>query len=85
MDAVTPRAIAYAAVLVCHCFGLLCKCSCLPKLHFNMTDAYHWKIEYNGFNYEAFYNFIVDYMEDVPDSDLLGQSAAKDVLSWWNK
>ncbi|KAF5367844.1 hypothetical protein D9615_010572 [Tricholomella constricta] len=49
LEAITPRAIAYAAVL----------------LHFSLTDAPHWKPIYNGFSYELLYNFIVDFFEDI--------------------
>ncbi|KAG5649528.1 hypothetical protein H0H81_003293, partial [Sphagnurus paluster] len=49
LESVTPRSIAYAAVL----------------LHFLLTDAAHWKTTHNGFGYEHLYNFIIDFFEDV--------------------
>ncbi|KAK0485407.1 hypothetical protein EDD18DRAFT_1083362, partial [Armillaria luteobubalina] len=48
---VTPRTIAYAAVL----------------LHFNLTDASTWQEEYCGFSYEGLWNFVVDYFEGPAD------------------
>ncbi|KAF9045028.1 hypothetical protein BJ165DRAFT_1527958 [Panaeolus papilionaceus] len=48
---VTPRSIAYAAVM----------------LVFNLTDAAQWTEIYNGFNFRVLWNFIVDYFEDCPD------------------
>ncbi|KAF9047615.1 hypothetical protein BJ165DRAFT_1403296 [Panaeolus papilionaceus] len=47
---VTPRSIAYAAVM----------------LVFNLTDAVQWTETYNGFNFRVLWNFIVDYFEDAP-------------------
>ncbi|KAF9058033.1 hypothetical protein BJ165DRAFT_1521357 [Panaeolus papilionaceus] len=48
---VTPRSIAYAAVM----------------LVFNLTDATQWTETYNGFNFRTLWNFIVDYFEETPD------------------
>ncbi|KAF8156768.1 hypothetical protein B0H34DRAFT_798148 [Crassisporium funariophilum] len=49
-DKVTPRSVAYAAVL----------------LHYNLQTAERWFEIYGGFDYRALYNEIVDYFEDVP-------------------
>ncbi|KAF9034848.1 hypothetical protein BJ165DRAFT_1533884 [Panaeolus papilionaceus] len=48
---VTPRSIAYAAVV----------------LAFNLTDAVQWVEVYNGFNFRVLWSFIVDYFEETPD------------------
>ncbi|KAF9031049.1 hypothetical protein BJ165DRAFT_1535541 [Panaeolus papilionaceus] len=48
---VTPRSIAYAAVM----------------LAFNLTDATQWSETYNGFNFRVLWHFIIDYFEDSPD------------------
>ncbi|KAF9781120.1 hypothetical protein BJ322DRAFT_1010928, partial [Thelephora terrestris] len=64
---VTPRAIAYSAV----------------QLHFNLTDAIHWMAHYNGFSYEEFYEFIVDFFE--ADATPEAQEASTKLLEWWNK
>lgn len=48
---VTPRTIAYAAVM----------------LHFNLTDATTWQEEYCGVSYPALWNFIVDFFEAPAD------------------
>ncbi|KAF9032750.1 hypothetical protein BJ165DRAFT_1568204 [Panaeolus papilionaceus] len=50
---VTPRSIAYAAVV----------------LAFNLTDAVQWVEVYNGFNFCVLWSFIVDYFEETPDED----------------
>ncbi|KAF9043142.1 hypothetical protein BJ165DRAFT_1405518 [Panaeolus papilionaceus] len=57
---VTPRSIAYAAVM----------------LVFNLTDATQWMETYNGFNFRVFWNFIVDYFEDTPDERASKKAAA---------
>ncbi|PBK59860.1 hypothetical protein ARMSODRAFT_1027057 [Armillaria solidipes] len=48
---VTPRTIAYAAVM----------------LHFNLTDATTWQEDYCGVSYPALWNFIVDFFEAPSD------------------
>lgn len=83
---VTARSIAYAATLV----------SCdhsyyLPFIHLlmfayqlalNLTDVSQWVDVYNGFSFQAFYYFIVDYFEDTPD--LASKARADGLLKWWN-
>jgi len=80
---VTARAIAYAAVQVC---SSLCPTSWLTshcKLHFALNDATHWNSHYNGFNYEEFYEFIIDFFED--DTSPEGKGAASELFDWWNR
>jgi len=48
---VTPRAIAYAAT----------------QLVFSLNTSREWRKEHAGFHYPSFYNFLVDYFEDVED------------------
>ncbi|KAF9054747.1 hypothetical protein BJ165DRAFT_1399912 [Panaeolus papilionaceus] len=48
---VTPRSIAYAAIL----------------LAFSLTDAVQWVEVYNGFAYKALWEFIVDYLDAPED------------------
>ncbi|KAG6818922.1 hypothetical protein H0H93_000271 [Arthromyces matolae] len=67
LESVTPRSIAYAAVM----------------LLFSLTDAPQWKPVYNGFSYEHFYNFIIDFFEDV--QGLEAKARVKALLVWWNK
>ena len=38
---------------------------------------------YNGFNYEEFYEFIVDFFED--DQMPEGKAATSELLNWWNR
>ena len=79
---VTPRAIAYAAAQVCSPVISLPN-SHSVQLHFNLTDATHWMNHYNGFSYEEFYEFIVDFFEaDVAPE---AQGASAELLGWWNK
>ena len=53
------------------------------QLHFNLTDATHWTAHYNGFSYEEFYEFIVDFFE--ADATPEAQEASAKLLEWWNK
>ncbi|KAF8951471.1 hypothetical protein BDZ97DRAFT_1886452 [Flammula alnicola] len=64
---VTGRSIAYAAVL----------------LVFNLTDAVQWVDVYNGINFIAFYNFIVDYFEEFRND--ASQQRVQNLLAWWNR
>jgi hypothetical protein len=80
---VTARAIAYAAVQVCEslrCPPCLIHCS---KLHFSLCDATHWMSHYNGFNYEEFYEFVIDFFE--ADQTPEGKIASRELYNWWNK
>ena len=54
-----------------------------PQLHFNLTDATHWMPHYNGFSYEEFYEFIIDFFE--ADTTPEGQEASAILLEWWNR
>ena len=87
---VTPRLIAYTATQVCS--HLLIFRSLLmsllpaplgPKLIFSLSTAREWKREHNGFYYPAFYDFIVDFFEDIEDN--AAQENADDLLDWWNR
>ncbi|KAF9778115.1 hypothetical protein BJ322DRAFT_1214801 [Thelephora terrestris] len=64
---VTARSIAYAAV----------------QMHFALCDATHWMNHYNGFNYEEFYEFIIDFFES--DETPEGKAASEELYNWWNK
>ncbi|KAI4294389.1 hypothetical protein K525DRAFT_212762, partial [Schizophyllum commune Loenen D] len=69
---VTPRAIAYAAVL----------------LHLNLTNTSEWVEEYYGISYPGFYNFIVDYFEDHDLTTEEGRQAKQNsdaTLEWFNR
>lgn len=57
--------------------------SLISQLHFNLTDATHWMTHYNGFSYEEFYEFIVDFFE--ADATPEAQEASAKLLEWWNK
>ncbi|KAL1684559.1 hypothetical protein GGG16DRAFT_119678 [Schizophyllum commune] len=69
---ITPRAIAYAAVL----------------LHLNLTNTSEWVEEYYGISYPGFYNFIVDYFEDHDLTTEEGRQAKQNsdaTLEWFNR
>ncbi|KAF9551239.1 hypothetical protein CPC08DRAFT_715112 [Agrocybe pediades] len=68
---VTPRSIAYAAVL----------------LVFNLTDAKAWpgNSTYNGFDFVKFYNLIIDSFEGTKNPDAETIERNQDLLAWWNK
>ena len=53
------------------------------QVHFNLTDATHWQHNYNGFSYEEFYEFIIDFFE--ADTTPEAQEASAKLLGWWNK
>ena len=53
------------------------------KLHFSLTDATHWMSDYNGFSYEEFYEFIIDFLE--ADQTLEGKAATAELYNWWNR
>ena len=55
----------------------------LSKLHFALNDATQWMSDYNGFNYEEFYEFVVDFFEE--DQTPEGKAAASELLTWWNR
>ena len=82
---VTPRSIAYAAVLVCQptcIFSISVSHHCTLQLAFNLTDAGYWMEVYNHFNFRALYALIVDFFEGPA-----GQSArrrSQNLLKWWS-
>ncbi|KAI3998398.1 hypothetical protein EV122DRAFT_256013 [Schizophyllum commune] len=68
---ISPRAIAYAAVL----------------LHFNLTNATQWVEQRGGVSYPALYNFIIDYFEGYDPATAEGQLAKAQgdvLLKWYN-
>lgn len=67
LSQVTPRAIAYTAT----------------QLVFSLNTSRDWRHEHAGFHYPSFYNFIVDYFEDVDDD--LSKKANAELLCWWNR
>ena len=80
---VTVRAIAYAAVQVHRLFYHSSWLTISSQLHFALCDATHWMSHYNGFNYEEFYEFIIDFFE--ADQTPEGRTASKELYDWWNR
>ncbi|KAJ3967240.1 hypothetical protein EV361DRAFT_931598 [Lentinula raphanica] len=68
LTAVTPPLIAYVATMY----------------HFGLTDASSWDVTYNGFDYIALYDTIVDYFTDATPGTP-GAEQSKEILSWWNR
>ncbi|KAJ3560614.1 hypothetical protein NP233_g10720 [Leucocoprinus birnbaumii] len=64
---VTGRSIAYTAVI----------------LVFNLTDAVQWTECHNGFDFRAFYEFLVDYFEEPQDAS--SRRHVNALLQYWNK
>ena len=52
------------------------------QLHLALTDATFWTGQYNGFNYEEFWEFVVDFFE--ADGSAEAQDASNKLLDWWN-
>ena len=81
---VTPRSIAYAAVLVRQPTNIVfIKIShhCL-QLAFNLTDAGYWMEVYNNFNFRALYALIVDFFEGA--SGQAARRRSQNLLKWWS-
>ena len=55
------------------------------QLIFNLTDAEQWPADavYNGFDFQTFYNVIVDYFDNATDA--ISRRNNKELLMWWNK
>ena len=54
-----------------------------PQLIFSLSTAREWKREHNGFHYPSFYDFVVDYFEDVEDDTVLENT--NELLDWWTR
>jgi hypothetical protein len=55
----------------------------LLKLVFALGTAREWKREHASFHYPAFYNFIVDYLEDPKDE--MSRRDVNELIKWWNR
>lgn len=67
MKSVCPRAIAYIAV----------------QLRFALSGCGAWRVIDGEFNYDDFYNNIVDFFEDTETPD--EKKVIQDLLLWWNR
>jgi len=52
------------------------------QLHFNLQTANSWTPNYDGFNYQGLYNYIVDVFEKTPGPAAKKRSQA--LLNWWS-
>ena len=89
MKSVCPRAIAYIAVQVSLPFlvgvpslhkHLLWHCI-LFQLRFALSDCGAWWVIDGEFNYDDFYNNIVDFFENAETPD--EKKVIQDLLLWW--
>jgi len=55
----------------------------LPQLIFSLSTAQEWKRYHNSFHYLSFYNFLVDFFEDIEDN--AAQVDVNELLDWWNR
>lgn len=67
MKSVSPRAVAYTAV----------------QLRFALSSCGAWRVVDGEFNYEDFYNNIVDFFEDAETPD--DKNIIRELLLWWNR
>lgn len=67
MRKVTPRSIAY---VVC-------------QVHFALSSVSSWCSVDGDFDYEAFWNNVVDFFENCPDP--IAQSRVDKLLEWWTR
>ena len=82
---VTPRSIAYAAVLVSQPTSIVSigdSHHCTLQLAFNLTDAAYWMEVYNHFNFRALYALIVDFFEGP--SGQAAKRRSQNLLKWWS-
>ena len=57
----------------------------LPQLIFSLSTAQEWKCYHNGFHYPSFYNFLIDFFEDIDLEDVASQENIDELLDWWNQ
>lgn len=55
----------------------------LFKLIFSLNSAWEWKHEHTGFYYPSFYNFVLDFLEDVKNN--ISTATISELLQWWNR
>ncbi|KAI5982079.1 hypothetical protein EDD15DRAFT_2203313 [Pisolithus albus] len=67
MKSVSPRAVAYTAV----------------QLRFALSSCGAWRVVDGEFNYEDFYNNIIDFFEDAETPD--DKNYIRELLLWWNR
>ncbi|KAG1791062.1 uncharacterized protein HD556DRAFT_1445582 [Suillus plorans] len=67
MRKVTPRSLAYIVCQVC----------------FALSSVSSWRTVDGNFDYEAFWNNVVDFFEDVPGP--VTQRRVNDLLEWWTR
>ena len=53
-----------------------------PQLVFSLSTVQEWKRYHNGFHYPSFYNFLIDFFEDVDLEDVATQENIDKLLDW---
>ena len=85
MKSVSPCAIAYIAVQVWFPYfirDVILVLILVFKLRFALSSCGTWRITDGEFDYDAFYNNIIDFFESV--EALKEKKFIQDLLIWWN-
>ncbi|KAG2122365.1 uncharacterized protein EDB93DRAFT_1050063, partial [Suillus bovinus] len=64
--------------IVTHHQSLTCN-----KVHFALSNISSWRTIYGDFDYEAFWNNVVDFFKDLPGP--VAQSRVNQLLEWWTR
>lgn len=84
MKKVTPRAIAYIVCQVSnYCYLNVQPLILIWKVRFALSSVSSWRAVDGDFDYEAFWNNIVDYFEDVPGP--VTRRKVETLLEWWTR
>lgn len=84
MKKVTPRAIAY---VVCHVSKFYCcrvqNLTFKWQVRFALSSVSSWHTVDGDFDYEVFWNNIVDFFEDIPGP--VTRRKVDKLLEWWTR
>ncbi|KAG1763644.1 hypothetical protein EV702DRAFT_1051745 [Suillus placidus] len=87
MKKVTPRSIAYVACQVRKNFSYHIDVPRLNKferqVHFALSNVTSWRTVDGNFDYEAFWNNVVDFFENVPGP--VTKRRIDKLLEWWTR
>lgn len=67
-------------ILLCFVFANI---SDSMQLLFALSDAMAWTSMHNGFDYKAFYHFIIDFFETP--SGPTAKNRVRELLKWWTQ
>jgi hypothetical protein len=84
MKKVTPRAIAYVTCQVSNYqFHYVHHLILTRKVRFALSSVTSWRSVDGDFDYEVFWNNIVDFFEDVPGP--VTRRKVDNLLEWWTR